>query len=132
MKIYDVDAAIREQRPVIVLRGRKYELNLLTVREQIQYMLDTKAEQDTAQENLNNEAQVKAEAEGRDFAEVYSEMYWDTLKPILAKALCSALVGIDPEILDSLSELEYKALQNAIRLARNDAENIEVLPTEGN
>lgn len=111
MKVYDVDAAIREQRPVVRLRGELYPVADHSVAERI------------AMTREKMELQVslaEREEAGEDVAK--------ELMVLQGTAVQGMLEGVPDEVAQTLSEMEWEAVTTAWAAARN--EKMVVLPTD--
>lgn len=102
MKVYDIDEAVLEQKPYIRLRGKLYPLRDMKVEERLRLMRST------------FERQQELDQAGNDPNEAGKK-----LQDMLGEVLKQALEGVPDKVAESITELEFQAVQTAIAKARN-------------
>lgn len=113
-KRISVDAALANSQPYIYFRGVDYPLRDGTVRERIERMLRFREEQEAAEAAEDAERQ-SAESEGR---EIDQQAVADRMQAIFAQAVQEALVGVPDEVASTVTEREFKLIQQAVSQAR--------------
>lgn len=105
-KVYDVDRAVREQVPLVRLRGKLYKVRSMTLQERITHIMAFAERQE--------ELEQKAQQEGVDVQE--------ELRVVFADAVHAALEDVPDDVASSLTEPEFKALTSAV----NDARGLDI------
>lgn len=107
-KVYDVDEALEEARPQIMLRGVLYAIRDYTVADRIEH------QQALYREQVALEAKIESDEDESDEEELAH------LKSVLAHAIQLALDGISDEVARTITEREFKAVQKAVLHSRTE------------
>lgn len=98
-KVYSVDSILDNNRPYVQLRGRYYEVRDISVRERLKKIDEFKRKQQEEENKIGkNEEDIK----------------YEDIQSVIAEAIQTALVGVPDEVAESVTQSEWKVLQNVL------------------
>ena len=100
-KIFSVDAMLAQNRPLIEIRGRFYEVRDLTLEDRLRKMVSLAKEQEELEAEIDTSEASGEDAEKADFARI---------QKTIARGVLEALVDFPEEIALTLTEREFRTL----------------------